>query len=461
MKNFDVAVIGAGTAGNEVALKCARNGNSVVLFENRDIGGTCLNRGCMPSKFYLLATSSLEIPETTDEEAQKITLPAILARKNNQTHTSREAITVNMEKAGVKIVRARAKFTGPGKIRSFGPEGEEDWSYKTCVLSVGSRPRIIPSMAPDGMSVLNSDEILELSELPKSLIIIGAGPIGLEIGQVFDRLGTSIILADMAPRPAATVDPEVGEALTEVLAARGWQLYMAAQVKSLLTDTGGQAKLTLAGEKGEKIIRAEKALVSTGRTPNSEDLGLEMVGISLNERGFVPTNDFLMAADNIYVAGDINGRLLLAVSALHQGAYIAKRIDALAKKSPEADIPYSAKDISFIIYGSPQTFCIGLMPKDISGPCEISRTSLVINLAPKFNASVEGLIKVAWLDGQVVGIAAVGTDVSKLSGLATNIVSQAWTMDQIREQVAPRSPVEEALKEALLAPRTTVQASGN
>jgi dihydrolipoamide dehydrogenase len=291
-----------------------------------------------------------------------------------------------------------------------------------------------------------------MAEVPDSLVIVGAGYIGLEMAQIFGRLGARITLVEGMDRIDPMEDPEVSQALAKHY-GRHWDIRVSARVKSLET-VDGKARLVL--ESGEEIVAA-KALVSVGRRPNSEGLGLETAGIELDQRGFVRTDDCLRAAGNIYAVGDLNGRVQLAHAAEHQAGYAAAHL------AGRTDAPYAPGPVPSCLYGSPETMRVGALAAELAGRpgAAVSRAALMANPIAQAHGANMGFVKCVWLDGRLAGVTACGFGVSGLTVQATIMVAEGWTRERVETVVFPHPSLDEALKAALLAPQAPLeQAAG-
>jgi len=456
----DLLVAGAGPAGYEAAATAARCGMSVVLVERDKLGGTCLNWGCIPTKLFLGATAAIDELESQQrlklaEGRVHINLPGLQTRKERLLEGSRKAIATMQEKAGVKIVQGElSRIEGRTAILRTQEGQTASVAFKKCILATGSRPAGYPGLSRDGRAVLDSNDIMGLAEAPESLIVVGAGAIGLELAQFFQRLGTRITLIEGAPRIAPAEDPDVSKVMTQALKRKGFIIRAGAKVANLAT-VDGKAKLTL--DTGEDII-ADKALVAVGRFPNSGIEGIEEAGVSFLGANpasrWVSVDDRLMACEDIYAVGDVNGLTLLAHAASHQAVYAARHACGLI------DAPYAPGPIPGCIYGAPETARVGQMAatlKNMGLSPAVSEAQIVANPIAQAYAATAGFIRVVWLEGQVAGITAIGRGVAEMATLFTVIVSQGWTRNQAKDLIFPHPTLDEALQAALLAPQKSVE----
>ena len=441
-----LAVVGAGPGGYDAALEAARRGIRVTLIHDGPptgyLGGTCLNAGCIPTKFWLGATDAVE-----EFEAQagvrvlsgsiEPDFAALQARKTMLIEATRKAMAKRLDQAGVTRVQGRATLDGPGRLTITGHEAVE---YDHLVLATGSRPAFPKALAPDNDRILDSTALLGLDRAPASLIVVGAGYIGVELAQAVHRFGARITLVDALDRVAAAEDPEVSKLLLSLFKRRKWDIRLGVRVHGL-AGREGKAVLTLDG--GE-TIEADYALAAVGRGPNSDGLNLESVNAKTDQRGFIVTNDKLQAAENVYAIGDVNGRFMLAHAASDQARHVVDRLTG------RTNAPYRPGPIPSILYGSPEVVRVGRMEADVPEAI-VSRAQMASNPLAQAHASARGFVKVVWEGGKVVGITAVGHQVSRLATAATIMVAQAWTRDQAKSLVFAHPTLDESLKEALLA----------
>jgi dihydrolipoamide dehydrogenase len=446
----DLLIVGGGPAGYEAALAAAKRGISTTLLEKEHLGGSCLNWGCIPTKFLLAAVAARA--ELEGQEKMKtgsgqvlLDLPALVDRKKRHLEATRKAMAAELQKLGVEFVHGELKMIGA--VKSVVEVNGEPMTlaYKKCVLATGSRPAARPGLKPDHDSVLNSGDILSLREVPEHLLVVGAGFIGLELAQFFSRAGSKITLLEMAPRIAPTEDEEVSKALAQTFKRMGWDIHTRVKIAGLAT-VDGKARLTL--EHGHEFV-ADKCLLATGRLPNSRNIMLEMLGAEVDRTGWVHTDEHLMASPTVYAVGDVNGRTLLAHAASHQGDWAVRHF------AGEATSPYAPGPIPGCMYGSPETMRVGAMEAEARSQgleVAVTRSQLVANPIAQAHGATGGLVKCVWSEDKLIGATAVGHGVATLATLATVMVSQGWTKKQCAEVIFPHPTLDEALRAALLAP---------
>ncbi|MDO9632718.1 MAG: NAD(P)/FAD-dependent oxidoreductase, partial [Humidesulfovibrio sp.] len=328
-------------------------------------------------------------------------------------------------------------------------DGPKTLGYRNLLVATGSRPGGFPGVTADGARVLDSTGLLALSEMPKSLLVVGGGFIGLEMAQAAHRMGAKITQVDALPRLAGAEDPEVSKTLETVFKRQGWDLRLGVKVASVKTR-GDNAVLVLEG--GEEL-HAYCALIAVGRKPNTADLGLEALGATLSGAGYIQTDAQLLAAPNVYAVGDVNGRMLLAHAASHQAHYVVERL--LGRTAS----PYDCGPVPSILYGSPEVFRAGTMAEEanaLGSSVLVSRAQLIANPIAQAHAATAGFVKCIWRDGKIAGITAVGAGVSRLACFATLIIKLGWTREDASTFMFPHPTLDESLKAALLADKEAV-----
>jgi len=444
-----LVVVGAGPGGYEAALTGQAAGLDVTLVERGKLGGTCLNWGCIPTK-HLLATT-LAVEALAAQARQKLAsgsvtpdLAAIQAKKKKLLAATHSAMAATLKKRGIRLVTANLAGVSVGMAHVAARAEKEDIPFDALILALGSRAAAFPGVRPDGQAVLGVAPVLDFETPPESLVIVGAGAIGLEISEIYHRLGTKVTLVDAAPRLAPIEDPDVSKVVAQVMRRKGIDARPGAKVESLVTENG-RAKLTLAG--GE-VIMADKALVAIGRfaatvAPGLAELGATFADTSPN-RAWIATDDTLQTAPGIYAVGDCNGRILLAHAAASQGVYAARHAAGLEPA------PYAPGPIPGCYYGSPEIMRVGA----IAAPGDaVSEAPFVANPIAQAHADTAGFARVVWKDDKIAGITAVGHGASAMGTLATLIVSQGWTRRQAEALVFPHPGLDETIRAALLGER--------
>ena len=449
--NYDVVIIGAGPGGMAAAMALAKNGRKVALVEDTKAGGTCLNRGCIPTKMLLGGVAPLETVEAMKKlkvlkGELEVDFAALRARVDRFVNGSSQGVEKAVKALGIEYLIGRGRVTGPGKVVCEGAEGPVELEATDIVLAAGSRNASFPGMEPDGMCVLDSTALLESESVPESLIVVGAGAIGLEMGNFFAAMGSRVTIVEAAAHIAPLEDKDIADELRKMLKKRGQTCVEGVFAKSLVTGNG-EAVLTMADG---TVHRAAKALLAVGRKPNTDGLDCEKAGCVLNKRGFVEVNEHLEAAPHVYAIGDINGQVLLAHAAEHQAAYVVARILGGMEK------PYDSGPVPSCYYGL-EIMRVGKSAQELlkagKTGIEVSKAPLVQNPIAQSHGLTWGFVKAVWEQGRLVGMAAVGHDVSHLVTQAQMLVREGRDPHNVHEIMFAHPTLDEILVRALEAPR--------
>jgi dihydrolipoamide dehydrogenase len=359
------------------------------------------------------------------------------------------ALAKNLAELGIVLFEGRGVCTAPGQVRVSTAEGDKYLAGEYIILACGTSSAIVPGLAPDGDCVLDSTGLLRIAEAPESLIIVGAGAIGIELGDFFSAMGTRVTLVEAAPHIAPLEDADVAGELLRALKKRGVVCHEGVQAKDLRTSEA-QAVLNLANH---ERITAAKALVAVGRKPNTAGLGAEKAGCVLDGRGFVTVNSRLEASHNMYAVGDVNGMTLLAHAAEHQARYAANRI--LGRETGE----YVSGPVPSCIYGSTEIMRVGQTAESLvrdGRTVECSFAPLSANPIAQASGGTAGFVKVVWEQGRIAGIAAVGSGVSHLVTVAQLLVKDGYTESKLHEVMFAHPTLDEIVPMAIRAPKVSM-----
>ena len=352
-----IAILGAGPGGYVAAIKAAQLGAQVTVIEDTEVGGTCLNKGCIPTKTLLATTELLHKMKNSTEFGIEISgqmtpnLSRIMERKNKVVSTQVKGIRSLFKSWGISLIEGRGMIVSPEKIEVQKRDGTTDIvGSDRIIIATGSRPAQLPLFPFDGDHILSSDDALTIKSVPKTLIIIGAGVVGCEFAFIFSELGVDITMLEIMPRALSTEDPEISETLERELKKKKIKLMTGVKV------TGVQGKhdgIHVYLEEGKELV-AEKLLVSVGRTLNSDGIGLDAVGIEKGPRGQIVVNEKMETnIGGMYAIGDVTGGLLYAHVASREGIVAAKNIIGVDQKIDYSVVPAT-------IFTSPEIATVGL-----------------------------------------------------------------------------------------------------
>ena len=441
---FDVVVIGGGPAGYVAAIRAAQVGGKVAVIEKSELGGTCLNRGCIPTKTFLKNAEIIEGIEMSAKrgivlESEKFTvnMPKVVSLKNEIVKTLTNGVQGLLKSNSVKI------FKGVGKIdkdKNVVVNGEKVLKTDKIILAGGSKVGTVNIPGIESKKVLTSDDILDLQELPKSLVVIGGGVVGVELGQAYLSFGTEVTVVEMMDRIIPGVDREASETLRKALEKKGMKILTSAKINEIV-DNGD--KLIIKVEGKEDII-AEKALLSIGRVPDLEALGeidLEM------ERGKVKVDKFMeTSVKGIYAPGDINGIKMLAHAAYRMGEVAAENaILGNHKETKLATTPAA-------IYTIPEVAMVGLTEEQAKEKYDINvgKFAFVGNGRALASGDTTGFIKVIADKkyGEILGVHIVGQSAAEIINEAASLMEMEITVDEVLKTIHGHPTFSEAFYEA-------------
>lgn len=357
---FDLIVIGAGPGGYTAAIKAAQLGMKTAIVEKDEtLGGTCLKVGCIPSKALLTSTELYYGARRhfgahgISADGLSMDVGAMMKRKDGVVRKMARGIDFLMNKNGIERVAGLGRIAGPNEVEVTSDAGQQCLKAKRILIATGSRVAGLPFLEFDGETVLSSDDAVALGQAPVSMIVIGAGAIGLELGSVWARLGTAVTVVEFLPRIAATFDEDITQALQKLLQRQGLKFHLGTYVESAEKTEGG-VKLTAA--KGDKKLEleAEKLLVAVGRKPNTGGLGTAEAGVELDEHGCIKIDaEWQTSVSGIYAIGDVVAGPMLAHKAEQEAIAAVERM-----VGQPGSVNYDA--IPWVIYTSPEVATVGL-----------------------------------------------------------------------------------------------------
>jgi len=451
----DIAVIGGGPGGYVAALRAAQLGKSVVLYEKEWVGGTCMNVGCIPTKHLLHQTKilrELRMTKTLDGPAGQVTLnwPRVLEEKRKVVDRLVRGVELLLQRNGIELVRGTAVLRDERKIAVRTADGKESiCEAGAVILAEGSRPADLPFLKLDGTDVLSSTEMLELANPPKSLIVIGAGAIGLEMGTIYSRLGTEVTVLEIMPTALPGCDKEMGQRFELVLKKQGLKVLIQSRLESC-ARAGGKVVLKGTNLKTDAPFEfaAEKVLLATGRRPNSENISDGAPLIALNRQGFVRVNERLETnVPGIYAIGDLIGGKLLAHKASHEGIAAAENAAGLC-----GHVDYLA--LPMAVFTDPEFASVGLTEEEARAEAGEVRTgtfTFQANGRALTMDSPDGLVKIiADKNDRILGAHILGACASDLIAEITLAMTKGLKTSDIAESIHIHPTLSEAVMEAAL-----------
>ncbi|MDA0773362.1 MAG: dihydrolipoyl dehydrogenase [Bacteroidetes bacterium] len=457
MEKFDVVVIGSGPGGYVAAIRCAQLGMKTALVEKyTTLGGTCLNVGCIPSKSLLDSSHHYEdaiqhfdahgIEISGDV---KVNLEKMIARKAAVVEQTTKGIDFLMEKNKITVFNGLGSFVDATHILIKG-EIETTIEAKNTIIATGSKPANLPFISLDKERIITSTEALKLKEIPKHLLVIGGGVIGLELGQVYRRLGAEVSVIEYADRITPVMDGAVSKELTKVLKRQGIKFYLSHQVNKVERN-GTQVQLTATDKKGTEVsFEGDYCLVAVGRRPFTEGLQADAAGVAINERGQIEVNAHLQTSvSNIYAIGDVVRGAMLAHKAEEEGVMVA---ELLAGQKPHID--YNL--IPNVIYTWPEVAAVGKTEEQLKGKgIAYKNGQFPMRALGRARASMDtdGFVKIladANTD-EILGVHIVGARAADLIAEAVTAMEFRASAEDLSRMSHSHPTYAEAIKEAALA----------
>ena len=441
---FDVVVIGGGPAGYVAAIRAAQVGGKVAIVEKSELGGTCLNRGCIPTKTFLKNAEIIEGIEMSSKrgiilENEKFTIdmPKVISLKNEIVKTLTNGVQGLLKSNSIKI------FKGVGKInkdKDVVINGEKVLRTNKIILAGGSKVGSVNIPGIESKRVLTSDDILDLKELPKSLAVIGGGVVGVELGQAYLSFGSEVTVIEMMDRIVPGVDREASETLRKALEKKGMKILTSSKIKEII-DEGDKLRIKL--EDKEDVV-AEKALLSIGRVPDLEAVGeldLEM------ERGKIKVDKYMeTSVKGVYAPGDINGIKMLAHAAFRMGEVAAENAILGNHREIKLETTPSA------IYTIPEVGMVGLTEEEAKEKYDINigKFAFVGNGRALASGDTTGFVKVIADKkyGEILGVHIVGQSAAEIINEASSLMAMEITVDEVIKTIHGHPTFSEALFEA-------------
>ena len=454
MTTHDVAIIGAGPGGYVAAIRCAQLGLDTVLVDrNPALGGTCLNVGCIPSKVllesseaYFFATGHLSALGV-NAEGVTFDLPAILERKQRVVGELTAGIAGLMNRNKVTVIQGHGEVSGPGHVQVTTAAGVQDIEVNNIVLALGSVPVEIPFLPFDGHRIIDSTAALSLTEVPRHLVVIGAGAVGLELGSVWRRLGADVTVVEMLKQVTPFADQQAAKTLERSLKKQGLKLELKTTVQSAELDADG-VTLNLEDARGRvRSISCDKVLVAVGRRPASA--GLTLDGLDIDARGRVLVDDhFRTGVPGVYAIGDLVPGPMLAHKAEQEGYAVAEVI-----AGNTAHVDYDS--IPSVVYTDPELASVGATEaqlKEQELEYHVGRFQFRANGRAKSLGQEEGMAKVlsSVETGKILGVHIVGPRASEMIAEAVVAMHLGATAQQLGHTVHAHPTLSEIVKEAAL-----------
>lgn len=464
--DYDLVIIGAGVGGHGAALHAVECGLKTAIIEAGDMGGTCVNRGCIPSKALLAAAG--RIRELKDQhhlntlgiqlEQVSYDRPQVAAHANNLAQKLRGDLTKSLERLGVEIIRGWGKITAAQKVSVQTESGEQTLTVKDIIVASGSEPWVPPGIEVDGQTVFTSDQAIKLEWLPQWVAIIGSGYIGLEFSDVYTALGSEVTIIEALDQLMPTFDPDIAKLAQRVLInPRDIETRVGHLAKKV--TPGSPVVIELADTQTKEVVEVlevDACLVATGRVPATRNLGLEAVGAQTDQRGFIPVNDQLAVLSqgevvpHLWAIGDATGKMMLAHAASAQGIVAVENIVGHDRQVNYRSIPAAAfthPEISFVGLTEPDAKALG---QTEGFEVKAVRTYFKGNSKALAEGETDGIAKVIYRQdtGEVLGTHIIGMHAADLIHEASNAIAQGATVQTLSQLVHTHPTLSEVLDEA-------------
>lgn len=446
----DVVVIGGGPGGYEAALRLAEHGKRVILVERDAVGGVCLNTGCIPSKALIHQAEIAHTPQSESGSGVHVSVEldpaAMVDHRRNIVATLTDGVRGLLATAGVEVWQGSARFARSDRLVIEQGDNVKHLEFDFCVLAVGSRPIVLEGLEPglhDSVEVLDSTGALALDRIPTSIVVIGGGYIGVELGTAFAKLGSSVTIVEMGDRLLPGMEPALGRVVQRRLDQLGVRSLLDSRAQRIASD-----ELFVSGPDGETSLTADIVVVAVGRIPNTDLVNLAAAGLATGERGLIDVDPNRRAHKGIYAIGDITAGPTLAHKATAEALVAADAIAGLRTEFDPAAVPE-------VVFSDPEVASVGLTPataKSQDPGARSSRVPFVANgRAQTLGDSVGFVQLVSDSEGTIVGAQLAGYGVSELIGELGFAIEMAATIPDLAATIHPHPTMSEAIMEAAKA----------
>jgi dihydrolipoamide dehydrogenase len=453
-KTYDVAIIGSGPGGYVAAIRAAQLNLSVLIIEKESrLGGVCTLRGCIPTKALLHTADLLEETRHGAEvgvatREVRLELAAAMKHKEKVVRQSSNGVAFLMKKNKVDVVNGFGRIAGPGRVSVAASDGAETvYAAKNILVATGSTPRSLPGLEIDHQVILSSDSILEVTEIPKSLLVVGSGAVGVEFGSMFARFGSKTVIVEILPRIVPVEDEEISRELAAAFKRQGIAVYVDTRIEKLTrTDGGAEVLARSTGGKTENF-RAEKILMAVGRKPLSEGIGLEAAGVA-TEKGYIRVDGLMRTnVPGIYAIGDVVPTAQLAHVA---SAEAVVAVEHMAGKEAR---PLNYDQVPGCTYSSPEIGSIGLTEakaRERGYDVAVGKFPFAANGKARILNETSGFVKIVGEKkyDEVLGVHIIGPRATELISEAGTALRLEATSEELVQTIHAHPTLSEAIHEA-------------
>jgi dihydrolipoamide dehydrogenase len=450
-ENYDIAIIGAGPGGYISAIRAAQMGANVLLVEKDELGGTCLNRGCIPTKSLLSDVKVLRKVRASDlfVNGSNLSIDAkkMASRKNGVIETMKKGISVLLERQGVKVVKGSGTLLDSNLIQVSQNGRKESYRAEHLIIATGSRASLLSTIKRDGHAVLTSDEVLGMEEIPEELLIIGGGVIGVEFATIYRGLGAKVTILEMLPQIISTEDEEISRGLKLLMEREGIKILTGAKVLQA-SPARGKVNVTFEIDGKKEVITTQKVILAVGRDPNTEMLNLEKIGVRL-EKKFIKVNSRMETnVEGVYAIGDVIGKMMLAHAASAEGIIAVEN-----SRGKSREIDYHR--IPSCIYTFPEVASVGLKESE----AKMKGYNVCIGKSPYLYSGkaltmgeTEGFVKIIAEreSGEILGVHILGESATDLIGECLVGMNAEIAIEELSDVVKGHPTLSEIIMEAAL-----------
>jgi dihydrolipoamide dehydrogenase len=454
IEKWDLIILGGGPGGYVAALRAAQLKNRVVLIEKDKLGGTCMNYGCIPTKYLLHQTQFYyELQESKNIEGNlemmKLNWKRVQEEKKQVVNRLVKGVEFLLRENGIKVIKGTAFLKNENQVAVDENGKEKILESNNIILAMGSRPSELPFLVPNGSEVITSRQALEFEKIPKKMLVVGAGAIGLELASIYQRIGTDVVVLEIMPTILPGSDTEMVNRLERILRGRGLKIHTQMKIEESLIEAGRvYLKGTCLDTQSPFEFEAEKVLVAAGRTPNSESLKSQVSNSFLDEQGFVKVSPQLETCiPGIYALGDLIGGKLLAHKASHEGIVAAENISGSKKALNYKALPNA-------VYTEPEFSSVGFTEEEAKKQgikTQVGVFSLQANGRALAMGKPEGMVKVvADEKDKIIGAQLLAPQASELIAEMTLAINKGVKLGEVSSSIHIHPTLSEAVMEASL-----------
>ncbi|MEM6821536.1 MAG: dihydrolipoyl dehydrogenase [Verrucomicrobiota bacterium] len=451
--DYDLIIIGSGPAGYVAAVHAAKLGLKTAVVEKSEyLGGTCLNVGCIPSKALLSSSEHFHYAEHGFSKhgikikGIEVDIPEMMKRKDKVVDSLRKGIEFLFKANKIDRINGLGSLEGANSVSVSSEDGAKTYTTKNILLATGSVPVSLPGIDIDGTHIVTSDQAIAFDSIPKSLIIIGAGAIGLELGSVWSRLGSQVEIIEFLPKVAAGFDEEISKTLQKMFEKQGLKFHLNTKVQSVKAAKKG-VSVTAMQEAKEKSFEAEKVLMAVGRKPFTEGLGLEKAGVAMTDRGRIQVDgNWKTSVDSIYAVGDVIDGPMLAHKAEAEGIAVVERMVGQAGSVNAALIPN-------VVYTNPEAASSGLTEeaaKEQKIPYRVGKYQFLNNGRAKAVDQTDGFVKLLAHKetDKLLGAHIIASNASELIAECVSVMEFSGSAEDLARTIHAHPTMAEVIKEA-------------